>query len=343
MLSDVDENCANKWSSRPTPVRSRQHAASSWTRPAADAQRAAQELENKSPSPSQALAAGSRAQQGTATICGRTCATRPRGRFTTTRCARCAARRANWRVRRRTLAAVWNRWPIPAKRSLDDSAPRQQLMPATGPAAKRAHESFWHNMQSLTEQAETTEPLLSQQLYDTLRQGEARWTRTTFSWTRAATGGSRPDFTGGAAGRTIAPHGTLMTISARASSARRKVCWATKRMRCALPRKSWTIWPEPLQNRIGAARERIRTARRRLARRRDQLACNSMAQSHVGVRAVAQTLGSAPIRFTRPQRQRGNRTANPQAIRSGTNGGQGQGQNGRTTNSQQRTHEQSRR
>jgi hypothetical protein len=129
-----------------------------------DTQRASQELQNESVS--QALAAGTRAQQGMQEL---------REEMRNQASSQFAKQMRQMRSEARDLAnqeenistnleALTN----PDQKSLDDSAPRQQL------ARQMAHQesaltNLLGEMQTVSEQAEASEPLLSEQLYDTLR------------------------------------------------------------------------------------------------------------------------------------------------------------------------------
>jgi hypothetical protein len=138
-----------------------------------DAQRAAQELANQSPSASQALAAGSRAQQGLENL---------RQGLRGQTASRFAEQMRQLRSQARALASREDEvarglesLANPDHKSLDDTAPRQQLSQQMA-RQQSALTNLLSQMQDLTGQAETTEPLLSQQLYDTLRRESQRHT-----------------------------------------------------------------------------------------------------------------------------------------------------------------------
>ena len=129
-----------------------------------DAERAAQEMENQSPS--EALAAGSRAEQQLQNL---------RQDLKSQTSSRFTEQMRQMRVRARELASREDDLARGLEslgssehKSLDDSSPRRQLSQQMA-RQQSALTNLLSQMQELTEQAETTEPLLSQQLYDTLR------------------------------------------------------------------------------------------------------------------------------------------------------------------------------
>lgn len=129
-----------------------------------DAQRAAQEMQDQSPS--QALAAGSRAQQELENL---------RQDLRSQTSSRFAQQMRQMRTQARDLASREDELARGLdslansdQKSLDDSAPRQQLSQQMA-RQQSALTNLLAQMQNVTEQAETTEPLLSKQLYDTLR------------------------------------------------------------------------------------------------------------------------------------------------------------------------------
>jgi hypothetical protein len=129
-----------------------------------DAERAAREMDNQSPS--QALAAGSRTEQQLQNM---------RQDMKSQTSSRFAEQMRQMRSQARELA---NREDELARgldslansdhKSLDDSTQRQQLGQQVG-QQQSTLTNLLSQMQNVTEQAESTEPLLSQQLYDTLR------------------------------------------------------------------------------------------------------------------------------------------------------------------------------
>ncbi len=129
-----------------------------------DTQRAAQQLENQSPS--QALAAGARAQQELQNL-RQDLKSQTSGRFADQmRQLRSQAR--DLASREDEVARGLDSLANSDHKSLDDSAPRQQLSQQLA-RQQNALTNLLAQMQTVTEQAETTEPLLSQQLYDALR------------------------------------------------------------------------------------------------------------------------------------------------------------------------------
>jgi hypothetical protein len=129
-----------------------------------DAERAAQELDQQSPS--QALAAGSRAQQELQNL-RQDVKSQTSGQF--------AEQMRQMRNEARDLASQESQLAQGLdslansdQKSLDDSSPRQQLSEQMD-HQRAALTNLLSQMQTMTEQAETTEPLLSQQLYAALR------------------------------------------------------------------------------------------------------------------------------------------------------------------------------
>lgn len=129
-----------------------------------DTQRASQELQNQSVS--QALAAGARAQQGMQDL---------RENLRSQASNQFARQMRQLRTQARDLASqeekignTLDSLANPDRKSLDDSAPRQQLVQQMA-RQESALTNLLDGMQNLSEQAETSEPLLSRQLYDTLR------------------------------------------------------------------------------------------------------------------------------------------------------------------------------
>lgn len=130
-----------------------------------DAERAAQEMDKQSPS--QALAAGSRTEQQLENM---------RQDVKSQTASQFAEQMRQMRREARELA---NREDEVARgldsladsdhKSLDDSAPRQQLSQQVE-QQESSLTNLLSQMQNVTEQAESTEPLLSQQLYDAIRQ-----------------------------------------------------------------------------------------------------------------------------------------------------------------------------
>jgi hypothetical protein len=129
-----------------------------------DTQRASQELQDQSVS--QALAAGARAQQGMQEL---------RENLRSQASSQFARQMRELRTQARELASQEEKiggtlesLANPERKSLDDSAQRQQLVKQMA-QQESALTNLLGGMQNLSEQAETSEPLLSQQLYDTLR------------------------------------------------------------------------------------------------------------------------------------------------------------------------------
>ncbi|HWF18740.1 MAG TPA: hypothetical protein VG754_05705 [Verrucomicrobiae bacterium] len=129
-----------------------------------DTQRAAQELENKSAS--QALAAGTRAQQEMEKL---------RSDLRSQTSSQFAEQMRQMRNQARDLAREQEEIGKAMEslnnldhKSLEDSTPRKQLGEKMA-RQQSALTNLLSNMQTVSEQAESSEPLLSQQLYDTLR------------------------------------------------------------------------------------------------------------------------------------------------------------------------------
>jgi hypothetical protein len=162
MLADVDE-LRQRMEQSPN-ASSMANARQQLDQARSDTQRAAQELQNQSPS--QALAAGARAQQTMQNL-REDLRHQTSGQFTDQmRQLRSQAREMAGREEEvgRGLESLSD----PEHKSLDDSAPRQQLVQQMA-RQQSALTNLLSKMQDLTEQAETTEPLLSQQLYDAIR------------------------------------------------------------------------------------------------------------------------------------------------------------------------------
>jgi hypothetical protein len=129
-----------------------------------DTQRASQELQDQSVS--EALAAGARAQQGMQEL-RENLRSQASSQFTRQmRQLRTQARELAGQEEKigSTLESLAN----PERKSLDDSAQRQQLAQQMA-QQERALTNLLGGMQNVSEQAETSEPLLSEQLYDALR------------------------------------------------------------------------------------------------------------------------------------------------------------------------------
>ncbi len=129
-----------------------------------DTQRASQALQDQSVS--QALAEGARAQQGMQEL---------RQDLKNQASSQFSSQMRQLRSQARQLAsqeekigATLDSLANPERKALDDSAPRQQLMKQMA-RQENSLTNLLGEMQTLSEQAETSEPLLSQQLYDTLR------------------------------------------------------------------------------------------------------------------------------------------------------------------------------
>ena len=129
-----------------------------------DAERAAQQMANQSPS--QALAAGSRAEQQLQNL---------RQNLKEQTSSRFSEQMRQMRTQARDLASREDELARGLEslansdhKSLDDSADRQQLSQQMA-RQQNSLTNILLQMQNLTEQAETTEPLLSQRLYDAYR------------------------------------------------------------------------------------------------------------------------------------------------------------------------------
>ena len=133
-------------------------------RACSDTQRAAQRLEDNAPS--QALAAGARAQEGLQQL---------RQNLRSQTATQFSEQMRRMRNQARDLASQeqevssgLDSLSTPDNKTLDDSAPRRQLIQKMA-REQSALTNLLAGVQEVTEQAETTEPLLSQQLYDTYR------------------------------------------------------------------------------------------------------------------------------------------------------------------------------
>jgi hypothetical protein len=162
MLSDVDE-LRQSLDQSPNAA-SLSKARQQLDQARSDTQRASQELQNQSVS--QALAAGARAQQGMQEL---------RENLRSQASSQFARQMRQLRSQARELASQEEKigstlesLANPERKSLDDSAPRQDLVKQMA-QQENALTNLLGGMQNLSEQAETSEPLLSQQLYDTLR------------------------------------------------------------------------------------------------------------------------------------------------------------------------------
>jgi predicted nucleic acid-binding Zn-ribbon protein len=129
-----------------------------------DTQRASQELQNQSVS--QALAAGARAQQEMQEL---------RESMRSQASSQFSRQMRQMRSEARDLASqeekignALDTLTNPERKSLDDSAQRQQLIRQMD-QQKDALTNLLGQMQSVSEHAETSEPLLSEQLYETVR------------------------------------------------------------------------------------------------------------------------------------------------------------------------------
>ncbi|HEX3717167.1 MAG TPA: hypothetical protein VH595_04295 [Verrucomicrobiae bacterium] len=129
-----------------------------------DTQRASQELQNQSVS--QALAAGTRAQEGMQNL--RENLRKQASSQFTDQMRQLRSQARDLAIQQESIGTNLESLENPDRKSLDDSAQRQEL------ARKMAQQesaltNILGEMQNVSEQAETSEPLLSQQLYDTLR------------------------------------------------------------------------------------------------------------------------------------------------------------------------------
>jgi hypothetical protein len=162
MLADVDELRQNMDQS--PNASSLANAKQQLDQTRSDTQRASQELQNQSVS--QALAAGTRAQQGMQEL---------RENLRNQASSQFSRQMRQMRTQARDLAnqeekigGALDSLANPDRKSLDDSAQRQQLIQQMD-QQKDALTNLLGQMQNVSEQAETSEPLLSEQLYDTLR------------------------------------------------------------------------------------------------------------------------------------------------------------------------------
>jgi hypothetical protein len=132
-----------------------------------DMQRASEELQKQSAS--QALAAGTRAQQGMQNL-GEDLRRQTSSQFSDQmRQLRSEAR--DMENRENEIARGLDSLNNGANHSLDDSAQRDQISRQMA-QQESALTNLLAGMKGVTEQAETTEPLLSKQLYDTLRRAD---------------------------------------------------------------------------------------------------------------------------------------------------------------------------
>jgi hypothetical protein len=162
MLADVDELRQNLDQSPNASSLSKARQQLDQAR--SDTQRASQELQDQSVS--QALAAGARAQQGMQEL---------RENLRNQASSQFSQQMRQLRSQARDLAsqedkigATLESLANPDRKSLDDSAQRQQLVQQMA-RQESALTNLLAGMQNVSEQAETSEPLLSEQLYDTLR------------------------------------------------------------------------------------------------------------------------------------------------------------------------------
>ncbi|HEX4121102.1 MAG TPA: hypothetical protein VH619_10835 [Verrucomicrobiae bacterium] len=129
-----------------------------------DTQRASQQLQNNSVS--DALAAGTRAQEGMRNL-RESLRNQAASQFTQQmRQLRSQAR--DLAKQEEAIGSTLQSLENPERKSLDDSAQRQQLVQKMA-EQQSGLTNLLDKMQNVSEQAETSEPLLSQQLYDTLR------------------------------------------------------------------------------------------------------------------------------------------------------------------------------
>ena len=126
----------------------------------------------------------------------------------------------------------------PDRKSLDDSAQRQQLVHQMS-QQESALTNLLGQMQNVSEQAETSEPLLSQQLYDALRRASQMHNENLLE-----TGEQLVDHglvsQAGAAEGAVAKEPRMNF--AKKWSAPPKACLATKPTPCASPKRNWTIF-----------------------------------------------------------------------------------------------------
>jgi len=169
MLSDVDELRQQMEQSPETESMAKARQQLEQTR--SDTQRAAQQIGEESVS--QALAAGARAQQGLQNL-REEMRRQTSSQFTEQmRQLRTQARELD--RQESDIARSLDSLAHPQQRTLDDEARRQQLI------EQMTHQqggltNLLGDMEKLTEQAESTEPLLAQQLYDTVRRAAAMHT-----------------------------------------------------------------------------------------------------------------------------------------------------------------------
>ncbi len=162
MLADVDElrQQLEQSSNAPSMSKARQQLEQARS----DTQRAASEIGNESVS--QALAAGTRAQQGLQNM---------REDLRRQTSSQFADQMRQLRSQARALDRQQDdigrgleSLAHPAQKTLDDAAQRQQLIQQIA-RQQAALTNLLAGMENLTEQAESTEPLLSRQLYDAVR------------------------------------------------------------------------------------------------------------------------------------------------------------------------------
>jgi hypothetical protein len=136
-----------------------------------DMERASAALQQQSPS--QALAAGTRAQQGMQDL-HENLRRQTASQFSD-QMRRMRSEARDMANREHEIARNLDALNHGAGQSLEDSGPRQQISRQMA-AQQSALTNLLADMKTVTEQAETTEPLLSKQLYDTLRQADQRRT-----------------------------------------------------------------------------------------------------------------------------------------------------------------------
>jgi hypothetical protein len=165
LLSDVDET-RQKMEQSPNAAQQAQ-ARQQLDKTRNDVQRAAQELENQSVS--EALAAGSRAEENLQNA---------RENLRQQSSSQFAEQMRQLRAQARDLAGRedqiahdLDRMNHSGQKPLDDSAPRQALVEQLA-RQQSALTNLLGQMRDVTEQAESTEPLLSKQLYDILRRAD---------------------------------------------------------------------------------------------------------------------------------------------------------------------------
>jgi hypothetical protein len=162
MLADVDE-LRQKMDQSPNSA-SMANARQQLDQTRSDTQRASQELQDQSVS--QALAAGARAQQEMQEL---------RESLRSQASSQFSRQMRQLRSEARDLASqeekigsALDSLDNPERKSLDDSAQRQQLVRQMD-QQKNGLTNLLGQMQNVSEQAEASEPLLSEKLYDTLR------------------------------------------------------------------------------------------------------------------------------------------------------------------------------